>query len=138
MSNVLAGIGRGQMEVLQERVEARRRNFEFYQSRLSDISGLTFLQEPEGTYSNRWLSCILTPSFECRENIRLALELENIESRPLWKPMHTQPVFKGAKAYVNGVSEGLFERGICLPSGSSMELEDLERVCQIIKTNLND
>lgn len=138
MSNVLAGIGRGQMEVLQQRVEARRRNFEFYRDSLSDLPGITFLQEPQGTYSNRWLTCILTPSFECREGIRLALEHENIESRPLWKPMHTQPVFEKAKAYVNGVSEGLFAKGICLPSGSSMELEDLERVSQIIKTNLND
>lgn len=138
MSNVLAGIGRGQMEVLKDRVDARRRNYDFYKKSLSHITGIHFLEAPKGVYSNRWLSCIVTPSFEDREKIRMALERENIESRPLWKPMHTQPVYAEAKAFVNGVSERLFERGICLPSGSSMELEDLERVCQTIKTNLND
>lgn len=136
MSNVLAGIGRGQMEVLADRVDARRRNFDFYKENLSNIPSVEFSNEPEGSYSNRWLSCILTPSFEHRENIRVALENENIESRPLWKPMHAQPVFEKAKSYVNGVSESLFERGLCLPSGSSMEIEDLERVCNIVKNEL--
>lgn len=136
MSNVLAGIGRGQMEVLQERVDARRGNFEYYKENLSGLQGITFAMEPEGSYSNRWLTCILTPSFEDRERIRKALENENIESRPLWKPMHAQPVFEKAISYANGVSEDLFERGLCLPSGSSLMKEDLERVCNIIKKEL--
>ena len=133
MSNVLAGIGRGQMEVLPERVESRRRNFEFYREHLSDISGISFVKEPEWSSSNRWLTCILTPSYEFRERIRLALENENIESRPLWKPMHLQPIFEDSLSYVNGTSEDLFERGLCLPSGSSLERDDLERICGIIK-----
>jgi dTDP-4-amino-4,6-dideoxygalactose transaminase len=133
MSNVVAGIGRGQMEVLKDRVKARRRNFEYYKRHLSDLGGISFLEEPEGTYCNRWLTCILTPSFEIREQLRLALENENIESRPLWKPMHLQPVFEGYKSHETGVSEELFNTGLCLPSGSSMEIEDLERICKIIK-----
>src|SRR5690606_1137020 len=136
MSNVLAGIGRGQMEVLKDRVNARRRNFEFYTEQLSDIPGITFSKEPQGSYSNRWLTGILTTSFEDRERIRKALDNENIESRPLWKPMHAQPVFENAISYVNGVSEDLFEKGLCLPSGSSLEVEDLERVCHIVKNEL--
>ncbi|WP_222983949.1 DegT/DnrJ/EryC1/StrS family aminotransferase [Flagellimonas meishanensis] len=133
MSNVLAGIGRGQMEVLGDRVAARRHNFEYYKEHLSAIEGISFLEEMEGSKSNRWLTCILTPSFGTRERIRLALENENIESRPLWKPMHLQPVFSTAMSYTNGVSRDLFERGLCLPSGSNLELADLERICAIIK-----
>ena len=136
MSNVLAGIGRGQMEVLTDRVEARRSNFEFYKEHLSNLPEITFINEPEGSYSNRWLTCVLTPSFDIRERIRIALENENIESRPLWKPMHLQPVFEKNVSFVNGVSEVLFERGLCLPSGSSLEVEDLERICGIIKSEL--
>jgi len=136
MSNVLAGIGRGQMEVLTDRVAARRNNFKFYKEHLSYLSEITFINEPEGSFSNRWLTCILTPSFEIREKIRKALEAENIESRPLWKPMHLQPVFQKSVSFLNGVSEDLFERGLCLPSGSSLEVEDLERICGIIKSEL--
>ncbi|RIV30819.1 pyridoxal phosphate-dependent aminotransferase [Flagellimonas lutimaris] len=136
MSNVLAGIGRGQMEVLTDRVEARRSNFEFYKEHLSSLPEITFINEPEGSYSNRWLTCVLTPSFDIREKIRIALENENIESRPLWKPMHLQPVFEKNVSFVNGVSEDLFERGLCLPSGSSLETGDLERICGIIKNLL--
>ncbi len=134
MSNVLAGIGRGQMEVLENRVAARRFNFEYYKEHLSAIQGIEFLDEMEGSFSNRWLSCILTPSFETREKIRIALENENIESRPLWKPMHMQPVFKESVHYTNGVSEALFQQGLCLPSGSNMGQEDLERICHVIKS----
>jgi dTDP-4-amino-4,6-dideoxygalactose transaminase len=136
MSNVLAGIGRGQMEVLPDRVEARRRNFEYYKEHLSNVTGITFLEEPKGAFSNRWLTCILTPSFTVREKVRATLEKENIECRPLWKPMHLQPVFEKNTSFVNGVSEELFEKGLCLPSGSSLELEDLERICKIIKNEL--
>nr|WP_299067442.1 aminotransferase class I/II-fold pyridoxal phosphate-dependent enzyme [uncultured Allomuricauda sp.] len=134
MSNVLAGIGRGQMEVLPERVDARKNNFLFYRENLSQISELSFLEDPKGSSSNRWLTCVLTSSFKTREEIRMALENENIESRPLWKPMHMQPVFKEAASYTNGVSEDLFNRGLCLPSGSNLNKEDLSRICKIIKS----
>ena len=133
MSNIVAGIGRGQMEVLDDRVASRRSNFEFYKKELSEFSEIEFLAEPKGFYSNRWLSCILTPSFESREEIRLALEKENIESRPLWKPMHLQPVFEKNPSYCNGVSENLFERGLCLPSGSNLSQDDLNLVVEAIK-----
>ncbi len=136
MSNVLAGIGRGQMEVLPQRVSARRDNFLFYKENLAGIPGIEFLEESRESYSNRWLTCILTPSFEIREKLRIALNDENIESRPLWKPMHLQPVFKNAVSYINGVSENLFERGLCLPSGSNLNIEDLIRICDIIKNLL--
>lgn len=136
MSNVLAGIGRGQMMVLQDRVNARRLNFDYYKRNLSVIPELEFLEEPMGSYCNRWLSCILTPSFEVREKMRLAMLKENIESRPLWKPMHLQPIFEKFDDYSNGISENFFERGLCLPSGSNLTQEDLERVCSCIKENL--
>jgi dTDP-4-amino-4,6-dideoxygalactose transaminase len=137
MSNVLAGIGRGQMEVVQDRVEARRKNFAFYKAALSNFDDIKFLEEPENSFSNRWLSTILTPDYKTREFIRKALEEENIESRPLWKPMHLQPVFSSCKAFLNGVSEDLFKRGLCLPSGSNLNHSDLYRVIEIIKTSLS-
>lgn len=136
MSNVCAAIGRGQMEVLDERVAQRRRNFEFYQEQLSELKGLSFLEEPEGMFSNRWLSTILIDPDTAgvtREDVRLHLEKDNIESRPLWKPMHLQPVFKDAPYYGNGLSEQLFERGLCLPSGSNLTEADLNRVVTKIK-----
>lgn len=132
MSNVVAGIGRGQMKVIDDRVEARRKNYEFYKDRLSNIGTINFLEEPEGYFSNRWLTCITTASFEEREKIRLALADNDIESRPLWKPMHLQPVFKDAPNFTNGISEKLFEKGLCLPSGSNLCEEDLNRVTKII------
>ncbi len=133
MSNILAGIGRGQMEVLDDRVKARRSNYDFYKKRLGNIKRIGFLDEPEGFFSNRWLTCILTESYHMREQIRLALNESNIECRPLWKPMHIQPVFQSVKAYKNGVSEDLFNRGLCLPSGSNLQVEDLERIVGIIE-----
>lgn len=136
MSNVLAGIGRGQMEVLDDRVAARRRNYSFYFEQLKNSNGTSFLPEAEGMFSNRWLSCILTSSFETREKIRLALADENIESRPLWKPMHLQPVFENEIHFTDGTSEDLFERGLCLPSGSNLKREDLERITTIISQYL--
>jgi dTDP-4-amino-4,6-dideoxygalactose transaminase len=132
MSNVLAGIGRGQMEVLPERVKSRRANYEFYRANLGHIKEIEFLHEPQGFYSNRWLTCILTSSFEEREMIRLALLEEDIESRPLWKPMHLQPVFENALHFSDGTSEDLFARGLCLPSGSNLEREDLECIVSLI------
>ena len=131
MSNICAAIGRGQMEVLPERIEQRRKNFEFYKTALKDFTGIAFVEEPEGYFSNRWLTTILldpTKSSVNREDIRLALLEENIESRPLWKPMHLQPVFKDFPYYGGNISENLFENGLCLPSGSNLEEKDLERV----------
>lgn len=136
MSNVLAGIGRGQMEVLEDRVSARRSNFEFYKSRLGHLDAIEFLEEQEGYFCNRWLTCILTPSFEARERMRLALMEDDIESRPLWKPMHLQPIFKKYPNFTNGTSEDLFERGLCLPSGSNLKEEDLERITALILEKL--
>ena len=133
MSNVLAGIGRGQLEVLDQRVAARQANYKFYQKELDHLPEISFLNAAEGFSSNRWLSCILTPSFNHREQIRKALLEENIESRPLWKPMHQQPVFSQCLSFTNGVSEDLFARGLCLPSGSNLKPNDLDRVVNVIK-----
>lgn len=132
MSNVLAGIGRGQMEVLPERVAQRRGNFEFYKKALSNIPGISFLEEEAGFYSNRWLTCVLVDPKKAggitREDVREYLLKDNIESRPLWKPMHMQPVFQNAPYFGGNVAEKLFENGLCLPSGSNLSEEDLERV----------
>jgi dTDP-4-amino-4,6-dideoxygalactose transaminase len=137
MSNIAAAIGVGQLKVLEERVAARRANHDFYQELLSGIEGIRFLAEPDGFYSNRWLSCILidpekTSGISC-EQVRLALEKENIESRPLWKPMHMQPLFKNHKFYGTGLSEKLFEQGICLPSGSNLTPQQKERISSQLK-----
>lgn len=138
MSNVCAGIGRGQMEVLPQRVEQRRKNHEFYKEAFADLEAIKFLNEPsKDFFSNRWLSTILVDdssnSWISRESIRLALEKENIESRPLWKPMHLQPVFADSPFYGDGTSEMLFEKGLCLPSGSNLTVEDLERVAEKVR-----
>ncbi|HZJ20853.1 MAG TPA: aminotransferase class I/II-fold pyridoxal phosphate-dependent enzyme [Pricia sp.] len=135
MSNILAGIGRGQMEVLDDRVAARRANFECYKQHLGHLATIEFLEEPEGFFCNRWLTCVLTPSFTYREKLRLALLEENIESRPLWKPMHLQPIFMQYPNYSDGTSENLFERGLCLPSGSNLSKDDLKRIVALILKN---
>ena len=132
MSNIVAGIGRGQMTILDSHVEKRRSNYDLYYNTFKDNNKITFLLEPKGHFSNRWLSCILLDSFETREGLRLALEKENIESRPLWKPMHQQPIFKDAPSYLNGISDDLFNRGLCLPSGSNLSNEELDRVISAI------
>jgi dTDP-4-amino-4,6-dideoxygalactose transaminase len=164
MSNILAAIGRGQLRVLDERVKRKREIFGYYQKALGDLPGIEFMPEPAWSRSNRWLTVILITPEEFgadREAVRLALEAENIESRPVWKPMHMQPVFnrpiasrKGAclrathrqakaqnnienKTYpcrvVGGeVSEDLFRRGLCLPSGTAMTDDDLDRVVDTI------
>lgn len=136
LSNVLAGIGLGQMGVLDDRVNARRSNFEFYSKNLGDFEEIEFLQEPSEYFSNRWLTCILGSSFEQRELIRTKLAEKNLESRPLWKPMHLQPVFEDTPSYNNGVSEDLFNRGLCLPSGSNLNEETLAFVCETLKSAL--
>lgn len=137
MSNVLAGIGRGQMEVIDDRVEARRKNYNFYKTNLEKFENIKFLEEPDGFFSNRWITCIKTNSYQLREEIRLALQQDDIESRPLWKPMHIQPVFKNCLSYTDGTSEKLFNNGLCLPSGSNLTQEDLERVLSIITKTPN-
>ena len=137
MSNIVAGIGRGQMEVLDTWIELRRRNRSIYFNALNKYSNISFQTENKSMFSNYWLTCILTDSFETREQIRIALEEENIESRPLWKPMHKQPIFKIYPAYLTGVSEELFEKGLCLPSGSNLNESDLKRVTDIIDSCLS-
>jgi dTDP-4-amino-4,6-dideoxygalactose transaminase len=117
------------LKVLDERVRKRREIFDFYKENLKNESDFRFLEEREGAYSNRWLTTVLlkmpgvTP-----EKMRLALEQENIESRPLWKPMHLQPVFEGAPYYGDGLSERLFAEGLCLPSGTALDYVNLGRI----------
>lgn len=138
MSNVLAGIGRAQLQVLSDRIDSRRANFEYYREHLGNCGGLGFQPEPRGCFSNRWLTAmVIDPELSggvTREDIRLALEAENIESRPLWKPMHKQPIFASDLYFSAGasVSETLFEHGLCLPSGSNLSDVDRERVVRII------
>jgi dTDP-4-amino-4,6-dideoxygalactose transaminase len=137
MSNVLAGIGRGQMEVLPERVLQRRANFERYKAFFSSHPGIRVQEEPTPDfYSNRWLTAVVVDSGKTggvgREDIRLALEAENIEARPLWKPMHLQPVFKDCPYYGENTSALLFEKGLCLPSGSNLSEKDFERIINVI------
>ncbi len=137
MSNVCAGIGLGQMEVLDERVAQRRANFAFYKKHLAALPGISLLEEPTGYFSNRWLSTILIdPALSggiSREKLADYLAADNIECRPLWKPMHMQPVFAAAPYYGSGVSERLFEQGLCLPSGSNLSDADCARILERIK-----
>lgn len=136
MSNIVAGIGRGQMEVLDTHVNLRRANNQFYQELLKYVEGVTVLTEPTSEYfSNHWLSAVIIDESKTgfsREDLRLALEKENIESRPLWKPMHLQPVFEECKYYGIDISEKLFEDGLCLPSGSNLTDEDRTRIKEVI------
>jgi len=136
LSNISAGIGRGQMEVLPLRIKQRRDNFSYYTKELNDVPGITFLYEPNGYYSNRWLTTILVDAESTgvsREDIRLKLESENIESRPLWKPMHLQPVFKDCPFYGSGIAHQLFDDGLCLPSGSNLTEAQLSRVVNCVR-----
>jgi dTDP-4-amino-4,6-dideoxygalactose transaminase len=136
LSNVLAGIGRGQLRVLEARVQARRRNFEFYLDALGDLPGLEFMPEAPWGRHTRWLTCLtLDPlAFGAdREQVRLDMEAENIEARPVWKPMHLQPVFARYDSVGGSVAEDLFQRGLCLPSGSNLEQADLERVVEVVR-----
>jgi len=150
LSNVLAAIGRGQLQVLSERIAARRRNFEFYRDALGDLPGLEFMPEAPYGRCTRWLTCLTIqppaishqPSAVSRQpsasvlGLVQALEAENIEARPLWKPMHLQPVFKDCRVRGGGVSERLFDNGLCLPSGSALTEADLKRVCTIVRQTL--
>ena len=141
MSNICAGIGRGQMEVLEHHVARRRAIHDLYTEGLKGIPGVTVMQQPaEGFRSNYWLTCVLVDKQMAgidREDLRKGLDAVNIESRPLWKPMHLQPVFADAPRYENGTSSDLFDRGLCLPSGSILTNEDIERVVGEIKEMVN-
>ncbi len=137
LSNVLAAIGRAQLRVLSDRVVSRRRNFEAYVGELGGLPGLTFQPEAAWGLHTRWLTCLQVDPDEfgvSREAIRLALAVENIESRPLWKPMHRQPVFASCEVIGGSVADRLFERGLCLPSGSSLLSADRSRVVDVVKS----
>ena len=154
LSNVLAAIGRGQLTVLEERIAARRRNFEFYKNALGDLPGVEFMPEASYGRSTRWLTCLTTGEPKAKVKAKIdkrtpsaatstlvsaviqALEAENIEARPLWKPMHLQPAFKDCRVRGGAVSERLFENGLCLPSGSALTEQDLERVCSVVRRTL--
>jgi len=138
MSNICAAIGRGQLSVIDERVEKRREIYDFYRRELKKYKGIEFIPRDAFGKANCWLICV---TFDKHtgidpEHVRMALEKENIESRPLWKPMHLQPVFAKCEAVLNGISEDLFKRGLCLPSGTSMSESDLDRVVECVKKSL--
>ena len=134
MSNICAGIGRGQMEVLDKHIGLRRGMHDFYIDFFEKIDGVKVLSEPsQDFFSNHWLSAIVLESYEQREALRLSFEKENIETRPLWKPMHLQPVFESYPYYGKGVSEYLFENGLCLPSGSNTTDEEKNRIYEVLK-----
>jgi dTDP-4-amino-4,6-dideoxygalactose transaminase len=136
MSNVLAAIGRGQLRVLEDRVNARRANCAFYQKAFADLPGVEFMPEADFGRCNRWLTCVTidpAPFGADREAVREALAAENIEARPVWKPMHRQPIFAGTRCYGGAVAEDLFERGLCLPSGSNLSESDLQRVAEVVR-----
>jgi dTDP-4-amino-4,6-dideoxygalactose transaminase len=137
MSNVVAGVGRGQLEVLDQHISRHREINAWYREMLKDVPGVTFQSEPSPDFhSNYWLTCIIIDPEKAgtdREKLRLAMEAELIESRPLWKPMHLQPVFAECPAFVNGTSERLFNDGLCLPSGSNITSEDMERIAEVIR-----
>lgn len=136
LSNILAAVGRGQIQSLDQRVAARRRLFQRYVTGLGDLPGVAFMPEADGVRSNRWLTCIvISPDLfgATREDIRLSLEAENIESRPIWKPMHLQPVFADCRMHGGAVSEGLFQRGLCLPSGSGLSDDEQDRIIAIVR-----
>ena len=137
LSNILAGIGRAQLEVLKDRVAARRRICDHYLEAFRGLQGISFMPEAPWGRHTRWLTCITIEPAQFgadREAVRKALERENIESRPVWKPMHLQPVFSGCECVGGEVAAELFERGLCLPSGSNMRLSDLERVVSVIRS----
>lgn len=142
MSNITAGIGRGQMEVLQDRIDRRRKVYELYKKSLGSVAGISFLSEIATSRSNRWLTTIVIDPTQTNsttnEELRLHLESLNIESRPLWKPMHQQPVFAECKVYNRGVADELFSKGLCLPSGSNLSDEQIYFVSEEIKKCINE
>ena len=136
LSNILAGIGIGQMQVLNKRIEQKRNIYKWYKQLLGKVPGIKFQEEPSNDFfCNRWLTTIIIDSKKTgfdNEKLRLMFEKNNIESRPTWKPMHIQPVFKDAPAYLNGTSEKLFNEGLCLPSGTKMNDKDKERIEKVL------
>ena len=137
MSNVLAAIGLAQLEVLDERVAARQQIFQYYKSRLRQLPGVTLMPEADFAESNYWLSVIRIDPAQfgaTAEQVRQELEKENIESRPVWKPLHQQPVFAGTRCRGGKVAEQLFETGLCLPSGTALTTEDLDRICSQVES----
>lgn len=139
LSNVCAGIGRGQLEVLDKHVGYRRNMNHFYKDLFSDFEGISVFQEPsDNIFSNHWLSCIQfsSESKATSDSLRESLLQHNIETRPLWKPMHLQPIFKDAPFYGEGIGEALFNAGLCLPSGSNLEDKDRQRIAGAIKEHL--
>ncbi len=134
MSNIVAGIGRGQLKVLDQRVAKKKYIFEFYKRELGGLEGVEFMPVNEWNEPNYWLSCITLSGDVKPLDIMEALEKENIESRPIWKPMHMQPVFEKYDFIGEGVSEKIFENGVCLPSDTKMTDEDLNRVCDVVKS----
>jgi dTDP-4-amino-4,6-dideoxygalactose transaminase len=143
MSNILAGVGRGQLGVLEERVQARRQIFDHYKSALAGIEGLDWMPEPDWSYSTHWLTvCTVNPDVTGVTSAELIqkLDAEMIEARPVWKPMHLQPVFKDCEYFTGdnkSVSDRLFAHGICLPSGSNMSIADVERIISVIRRSLS-
>jgi len=145
MSNLCAAVGRGQLLTLDERVAARRANFDYYKKHLGDLPGVEFMPEPQGFFSTRWLTVLTIDPAKFgttlfgrstgvnREDVRLALEAKNIESRPVWKPMHLQPVFTHCRHRGGDISESLFQNGLCLPNGSDLTREQLDQVIATIK-----
>jgi dTDP-4-amino-4,6-dideoxygalactose transaminase len=137
LSNLLAAVGRGQLRVFRDRVARKREIFHFYRGALGDLPGVSFMPIARYGEPNYWLTCILVDPGRfgaTREDIRIALEKANIEARPLWKPMHLQPVFKRCKARGGPVSEGIFGNGLCLPSGTALTDVELGRVAGIVRT----
>jgi dTDP-4-amino-4,6-dideoxygalactose transaminase len=139
MSNIAASIGLGQLEVLVERIQKRRAIFQFYQESLRSYDFIHFQPEPAACFSNRWLTCFALhqPHALKAEKIRNALAADQIESRPLWKPLHRQPLFNLCPYYGPEVAENLFHTGLCLPSGSDLTDSDLQRIVRVIQKELN-
>ncbi len=139
MSNISAGIGRGQMEVLDKHINLRRANNQFYNDLFKDVKGIEVQQQPtQDYYSNFWLSCILIHDDApfTKAQFQAAMDAENIETRPLWKPMHLQPIFNGLPFYVKNISEKLFKKGVCLPSGSNLTKNELDRIKNVVNSLL--
>ncbi|RUM37679.1 MAG: pyridoxal phosphate-dependent aminotransferase [Desulfobulbus sp.] len=136
MSNILAAIGRGQLKVLSERVRLKRDLFDLFYEKLHDLPGLTFMPEPEYALSSRWLTCLTIDPEQSgtdRDAVIKALSADSIESRPTWKPMHLQPLYKKCRIVGGSISERLFQHGLCLPSGTAMSSEDVERIINLIR-----
>ena len=141
MSNISAAIGVGQLQVLDQRVKARRANHAYYEDLFKEVEGVSFLKEPNGFFSNRWLTCVVFDQDKNHklnpDKFRLHLEQDQIESRPLWKPMHLQPIYKSELYFGGDIAEQLFQKGICLPSGSNLTSQDKERIQKSIQSFLN-